>query len=258
MILVVVLLMFIYRKGCFANKLAIRSVEVKPQPRANTEAAAPPTETLPPVDGRKRQHSRLDAMSSLAKSVAARAMTPGQRDIELARLAAHQKSGMAAPAPASASAPAAPTSASPPAISPDQLALSVGGGSTTRAADVAQLGDAVRRALEAGASGKHLGATAVDVEAGNPEPVANAKEWDEEPAEPKTPTSPLKRAGSAFVEKIGWMSTKSAKRLGKTPVKGPEAEAMAHVAAISAQGACSVKDDDRRASCSNKFTSTPL
>jgi len=229
-ILVVVLLMFIYKKGCFAKKT--KSIEVKPQ--ATVTEAAPSNEPLSPVDGRKRAHSRLDQMSVLAKAVAARVMAPGQRDIELARLAAHQKSGTPAPPPVCTAT----------SVTPNQVALSVDESSTTHALTPEQI-NLLRSRLDS--AKPPTGAAAVNVEAGQPE----------ESTEPQTPVSPLKRAGSAFVEKIGWMSTKSAKRIGKTPMKGEQAEAMARVAAISAMGTISVKDDGR-ASCSNKFTSTPL
>lgn len=197
--LVAVLLLWYYRKGCFANASTGVAIEVKPT-RMATELPDL-AEPLTPTDGRRRAHSRLDAMSAIAKSVAARAK--GQRDIEMARLAAHvasvttYASTVSTALPAVISPPVTATTTAPAAMAIDMASVSA-----HAEPNVAE-GEVIMDDEEAGHA-------------------------------VKPPPSPVKRAGSMFVEKVGWMSSKSAKRLGKKGVKGVEAERMAALATAMA------------------------
>lgn len=239
--LLVVMFMLFWRRGYFGSKRAVSIVRTLPLHAQRGELATLSPNTRDRArssswsrrtsDMRARAHSKLDAMSGIAQIVAsAAAKAKGQRDIELARKAAHLKGGLVYPTPA------APPSDSPPSSMISPLQSNPARDSVLVEPHFLLVTSTAEPALEASATPTTPAqAMAVGEGAGN-----------------MAPPSPLKRAGSMFVEKIGWMSSKSAKKLGKEGFKGSQAEAMA-TALMGPTG--SAKDGSMH---SNKLASTAI
>lgn len=186
-------------------------------------------------DATAQAHATLDTMSGIAKIVAgAAAKAKGQKDIELARKAAHLNGCTAAsPVSTTTSPPQSSILTAPPLPAVIEPALNV---------------------QETLLNIQHQPAPTVSRSAGplpGP-PVSMGLDEEAASSDAVPPPSPLQRAGSMFVEKVGWMSSKSAKKLGKKGLKGPEAEAMAAAMGYGRHG--SVKG----AVYSNKLASTAI
>jgi len=223
--------------------IAVAQVRVKVHDaHDNEQEPLSPRRKSDEVESRPRGHSKLDALARSATLAAEkrRKWMKGERDIELARDAARRQEQMASVSCASA-APLSQKALMPssqkkllneaPSLPSDPPA-SVGPlAPQTAAADAVSLGNAVQAALQAAghASGAHP-----------------APEEDEEAQ--AAPPPMLTRAGSMFVEKIGWMSSRAAKKLGKTGYKGKAAEVMARAAEKSAAGGDRRRSADRRGS----------